>query len=584
MRTYGTLTWTPDGDSVAGRPTWVLDVHPHVAIKVKRLFPRIQEYRTNEILIADTPELAAELEWFTIRYPLEMTDRTRTRLSAQARDHEDYITAIDNVLAGQHQFDEFPPPARAPRPYQQTAADLAYLTGGLLLGDEVGLGKTQSALMMLRDPSTLPALIVVPTHLPKQWLRELNAVLPHLKGHIVTKGSPLVRRQRRGQTVEVPYDTQGADVLIMSYSKLAGWRHSLAGQIKTVIFDEVQELRRAGSEKYSAAAAIADGGDRRMGLSATPVYNYGGEVFNIYEILKPGVLGTREEFFCEWGSFQRTTGDIVVSDPAALGEFLRDQGLLLRRTRAEVGRELLDPAEVVMDIDSATDATDAAMADVVQMAHLVLSGTRQERFTAAGQIDMKLRQATGIDKAPYVAAFARLLLESETKIVIFGWHRAVYDIWLRELSEFQPVMFTGTETAAQKQASVDRFTTDPNCRIFLCSLRSGAGLDGLQGVASVCIFGELDWSPAMHHQAIGRLARDGQEGEVVAYYPVSNIGSDPIISGVLEDKRQQAEPFMAGDEGALFTAQTDDTGRIKRLAQAVLDKSYTKPSPRRRAS
>lgn len=363
-----------------------------------------------------------------------------------------------------------------------------------------------------------------------------------------------------------------------------GWRHLLAGQIKTVIFDEVQELRRSDSEKYSAAAAIADGGDRRMGLSATPVYNYGGEVFNIYEILKPGVLGTREEFFREWGSFQRTTGDIVVSDPAALGEFLRDQGLLLRRTRADVGRELPEPTEVVMDIDSATDATDAAMADVVQMAHLVLSGTRQERFTAAGQIDMKLRQATGIDKAPYVAAFARLLLESETKIVIFGWHRAVYDIWLRELSEFQPTMFTGTETAAQKQASVDRFTTDPNCRIFLCSLRSGAGLDGLQGVASVCIFGELDWSPAMHHQAIGRLARDGQEGEVVAYYPVSNIGSDPIISGVLEDKRQQAEPFMAGDDGALFTAQTDDTGRIKRLAQAVLDNAHKKPAQRRRAS
>lgn len=571
-RTYGTLGWSRTSQS----GMFKLDVLPHVAIKVKRVFPRIDQARTGQITIIDTPEIAADLSWFLSRYPLEMTPAVRDRLTERTAEHEDYVGSLDEILGGRRLLDHFPEPARPARPYQQQAADLAYLTGGLLLGDEVGLGKTQTAIMLLRDPTTVPALFVVPTHLPQQWLKELNAVLPHLNGHIITKGRPIIRDHKGREKV---YDTHGADVLIISYSKLAGWRDHLAGQIRTVVFDEVQELRRTDSEKYKAAQAIADKADRRMGLSATPIYNYGGEAFAIYEVLKPGTLGTRYEFFREWGASTRNDGQVVLENPAALGAYLTDQGLLLRRTRAEIGRQLPhEPAEIVLDVPSGTTAIDAVMGDVVRMAEQVLTGTREERFTASGQIDMRLRQATGIDKAPYVAEFVRMLLESEEKVVLFGWHRAVYDVWLDRLAAFHPVMYTGSETPARKQAAVRQFLNEPERRIFICSLRSGAGLDGLQGVANVCVFGELDWSPAMHHQAIGRLARDGQENQVVAYYLVSAEGSDPVIGGVLEAKRQQAEPFMAGDDGALFTAQAEDTQRVKHLARAVLTKAG-RPDP-----
>jgi SNF2 family DNA or RNA helicase len=564
VKTYGKLAWAVRPEDKL--PLFGMQVVPHVAIKAKRLFPRVEQERTGLIVMLDTPEVAADLTWFTGRYPLEMDAKTRDRLAARATEHHDYMASIEDLLAGRRTLDEFPPPARPAREYQQIAADLAYLTGGLLLGDEVGLGKTQSALMLLRDPTTLPALLVVPTHLPKQWLRELGEVLPHLKGHIISRNGPVINTK----TGSKPYDLGDADVLIMSYSKLAGWRDHFAGRIKTVIFDEVQELRHEGTMKYGAAAAIADAADRRMGLSATPIYNYGGEAFAIFEVLKPGVLGTRAEFFREWGGSVRSTGQVVVRDPGALGEYLRDQGLLLRRTRADVGRELPAPTEIVMEVPSDTDETDRAMGDIVALAEKVLHGDKTERFTASGQIDMLLRKATGVDKAPYVAEFVRFLLESEDKVVLFGWHRDVYDVWLEQLWDLNPVMYTGSESAKQKDDAVQRFLTDPTCRVFICSLRSGAGLDGLQEVASAAVFGELDWSPAMHHQAIGRLARDGQLGSVVAYYLVSEVGSDPVIAGVLEEKRQQAEPFMAGDDGTLFTATKGGEDRAKQLARTIL--------------
>lgn len=573
-KTYGELGWAADPRT--GLAWWGMRVEPHVAIKVKRMFPRIEQGRTDLMRMLDTPEIAADIVWLMERYPLDMEDSVRQRVHEEAKRYDAYMETIEHLLAGRTALNEFPPPARAPREYQTIGADLAYLTGGLLLGDDVGLGKTQTALMLLRDPTTLPALIVAPTHLPKQWLRELQAVMPHLTGHIITTGRPFRMVTRNKQRVRIPYDVD-ADVIITSYSKLAGWRDVLGGKVKTVIFDEVQELRRGDSDKYRAAAHIADNADRRMGLSATPIYNYGGEAFNIYEVLKPGVLGTRPEFLREWGGSTRPNGDVVVRDPGALGAYLRDQGLLLRRTRHEVHRELPTgkPVQIVMPIDSDTEQTDAVMDDVLALAEQVLHAEdHKDRFVASGQMDMRLRQATGIDKAANVATFVKMLLESEQKVVLFGWHRSVYDIWNGALREYRPVMYTGSESPSQKDAAVQRFLTDPGCRIFICSLRSGAGLDGLQGVASVAVFGELDWSPAMHHQAIGRLARDGQENEVVAYFLVSEVGSDPIIAGVLETKSQQAGQFMDPDgESALFTAVQEDTGRAKNLARTLLAKA-----------
>lgn len=445
---------------------------------------------------------------------------------------------------------------------KQITSILTVTTGHLLLGDDVGLGKTFSSLLLLRDPDTLPAVVVTLTHLPRQWQRELEASLPWLTSHIPTKGTA--------------YDVD-ADVVILNYAKLAGWADHLAGQVRTVIFDEVQELRRGASAKYFAAQQIADAALWRMGLSATPVYNYGGEIHSIYQCLAPDRLGTRDEFVREWGG-REWNGNVQVRDPGGLGAWLRDEGLLLRRTRKDVHRELPEPIRIVHEVDTDATALEAVKDDVAALAQLIrdrTTSTQAERFTAAGELDWMLRQATGVAKAPYVAQFVRLLLESEERVVLFGWHHDVYAIWMNALSDFRPVLYTGRETPAKKQTAFEAFTRPLDSpgftsRVLIMSLRAGAGLDGLQDHASVVVFGELDWSPATHDQCIGRLARDGQEATVAAYYLVAAEGSDPTISEVLQLKRQQAEPIRNPD-APLLTPVTDNGDRITRLVDAVLD-------------
>jgi hypothetical protein len=535
-------------------------------IRAQRVFPQARSSR-GVLVITDSEEAARDIEWFLDRYPLRMDDATRQHLTGQTTLFRDRQTAIRNILQG-GRIEDLRDPARPARPYQQTAADLAITTGQLLVADEVGLGKSMTGTLVFRAPEALPGVVVCPTHLTAQWVDEIAKTLPWLDTYIIPRGD-----------VHDPAGPSGnpPDVLVLPYSRLVKWQHHLTNVARSIVFDEVQELRHDRTQKYDAAALIAAECRYRVGLSASPVYNFGGEIHNIINILAPGALGSREEFAREWcGTAWITgpTGKLMVRNPAALGAFLREQGLMIRRTRTDVGRELPDVITTVESVEADPAVIERAATDAAEMARLILdrAGTSQERWRAAGEIDWKMREATGVAKAPFVAAFARLLLESETRIVLAGWHRAVYDLWLDLLADFNPVLYTGSETPTQKQESVRRFT-EGDSRVFILSLRSGTGLNGLQDVSRVIVFGELDWSPQVHEQAIGRLNRDttiADPDPVVAYYLVAESGSDPALAESLQIKRGQAEPMLS-DDGKLLARQAVDRNRAQAIARHIVE-------------
>jgi hypothetical protein len=583
-RTYGTYRYQPfpfptsteeviftDTSARATPGQWVLTLEPAVRMRARRTLGKVALTRSIDVTITDTTEVCRDLEWFMQRWPLEAADAlSEERLRTRAEVHATQERKIGAILSGTQERLHLPTaPLKTPRDYQLVAVDLLRASKSLLITDEVGLGKTFTGLLNLVHGDALPAVIVPPTHLPKRWLTELSDAFPWLTVEVAKKRTP-------SAAVAAGHL---ADVTIVPYSKLDGWAGYLEGGINTVVFDEVQELRNGiATVKGAAAALISEKAEYVMGLTATPVYNYGGEIWNIFDILAPDALGSREEFTREWGAGAAGRNGLMVGDPAALGSYLREAGVMLGRTRKEVGRELPKTIKVPMLIDSATTALDSISGDVEALARLILddTATPQEKLQASGEISWKLRHATGVDKAPFVAEFVRLLLESEEKIVLFGWHRDVYDIWMDKLADFHPLLYTGSESPTQKSNAEDAFTKpydpeDPTqSRILMMSLRSGAGVDGLQKVARVAVFGELDWSPATHEQAIGRLRRDGMgEDPPVAYFLNSAEGSDPIIMDVLQVKRQQAEPLVSTD-GKLLGNATNEPNRARRLAENLL--------------
>lgn len=544
MKTYGKL-------SLDGRRWKLEDIEPHVVIRLKQIFPRIPKTSAGPFHLPADLTHAADLAWFTSRYPLQMSEEDREILEAGWQKFEDEQAEAERIL-----MPDWKPPAYVGlrpgsviRHYQAQAVELLNHSQGLLLGDDVGLGKTFTAAAACLSPGALPAAVVCQSHLAEQWARVIRTFTT-LRPHVV--------RTRR------PYLLPQADVYIFRYSILAGWvDHFRDLGIRLAVYDEIQELRRGlKAEKGQAAARLSRVATRRLGLSATPIYNYGTEMWNIMIFLKKGVLGTREEFIREW-----CHDTDRIKDPKALGTYLREQRVFLRRTKADVGQEMPKVNRIVQPIDY-DEATVRSVDDLArQLAIKATTASFVERGQAVRELDIMVRQQTGIAKARQVAQFARMVVESGEPVVLVGWHREVYAIWLQALEDLKPVMYTGSESSAQKDRAKEAFVSGET-DILILSLRSGVGLDGLQYRCSTVIIGELDWSPGVHDQVIGRVDREGQTKPVTAFFLVAEDGSDPPMMEVNGLKRSESTQIVDPTLGAQVAYQ--DGSYLQTLVQRYL--------------
>lgn len=541
MKTYGTIEFRKD--------RWVLDnIPPFVSIRLKANFQSLQKSNMSPFEFKDTLEIAKDIAWFISRYPVKYLDDSEQILKDKCKQYIIGQNELEEIFTGKKELinpklkDEY-----SLRKYQKVAVNLWLKIDRLLLGDDVGLGKTLCAIGGA-VAGKIPMLVVCQTHLPTQWERMIH-MFTNLRTHKIMTGKH--------------YSLPHVDIYITKYTMLSKWIDIFAEMnFSAIVFDEGQELRRDTSEKYKAAFNLSEIIESCMILTATPIYNYADEIYNVMKIVKSDLLSSRNEFNREWCGWNDR-----VKDPKALGTYLMDSYHFLRRNKKDVGMEL-DPVNKIVH----TVGYDEKQLKIVEdrakiLATSLMRGSFIERGKAARDLDMMLRQATGIAKAKDVAAYARVFLENNIPIILCGWHRDVYDIWLKELEEFNPVMYTGTESIKQKDESVQKFTSGKT-NLFIISLRSGIGLDGLQHMCSTMIFGELDWSPQVHYQLIGRIDRPGQKDKVTAIYLVSDSGSDPTLIDLLADKKSQSDGVTDPLKGVEIV-HSDDS-RIKELAKSFL--------------
>lgn len=555
---------------------WQIDCEPHVSMDLKRLFGKLDKSKADKHLLADIPENALKLTAFDVMTGFDINDEDRIYLEQRAREHKETQRQVKSLLAGNGSTQTFEL-AEPPRNYQQVAATMGLVTKGFLLADPLGSGKTISAICMFADPSTRPVLVVTLTHLTRQWQREVNRFIPELKTHIIEGTTPydLSKGPRASKNHNLDlFQSRFPDVIICNYQKLAPWVDVLAGSVSLIVFDEGQELRRKESQKYEAAKEIADKANFRIALSGTPFYNFGGEMWNVMNCTAPGKLGTWDEFKREWCTDTWEDRKVSLKNPRAFGTYLRDSGLMLRRTLDEIGRESPKVTSVSHPIDADQGALDRVSVTCKQLAEAILQPGAIERgakMKMAEEFSNRLRQATGIAKAVFVAEFVKMIIENGEKVLLAGWHREVYAIWRDRLQEYRPRMFTGSESPNEKEKSIRAFV-EGDCPVLMMSLRSGVGVDGLQKACRTVVIGELDWSPAVHEQLIGRIARDGQESPVTAYYLIAETGSDPVVADVCGLKQSQISGVRDPKKDLIERLQTDGN-HVRRLAESYLAKA-----------
>lgn len=551
MKTYGKIHLVNN--------KWVLsELEPHVSIKLKNLFTGIPKHKTPPYEFPNTPEACADLVWFTRRYALGISPGDLEELQHNNDRFYACQAEIEAILTPQYTPGTYKlKDGQKLRVYQAQAVEVFRKNKTLMVGDEVGLGKSYVGIGAVLDKGQLPAIIVVQTHLARQW-KEKTEEFSNLKAHIA-KGTK-------------PYSLPAADVYIMKYSCLSGWVDIFrTGFFRTVVFDEVQEIRRGTeSDKGAAAKVLTTHTEYQLALTATPIYNYGDEMWNIMDILKAGCLGSRAEFLREWCDMYSRQAKYTINNPRALGTYLREKHLFLRRTREDVG-QYLQPINTIVETVGYDELAVKSIEELAtQLAIKASRGNSIERGSAAMELDMMVRRATGISKAKYVAEFVKIILESGEPVLLGGWHRDVYTLWLDELKDYKPVMYTGTESPAQKEQAKEAFVSG-KADLMIMSLRSGVGLDGLQYRSSIAVAGELDWSPAVHRQFFGRLDREGQTKPVMGIYLCSDSGSDPLIIDLLGLKSSQAQAIL--DPSLGVQSPHSDNSRIQLLVRKYLKKA-----------
>ena len=537
---YGTLSYNRRSKC------WTIRGEPCVTELAKRLFPG-SERKRGEARFTANRRIIGDVNWLMLRYPLEIAERDRAlwaRSLEQAREH-----TRQRAQAQRLPVRATPPPGTfcgELRAFQKEGLSFLLANPRALLADEMGLGKTVQALACLAATGEFPALLVVPPHLVRNWEAETARFLR-------IDGKPPRICVIRGLT---PRALPEADVYIIHYLLLRGWKKALPEMgFRAVVFDEMQELRRAGTEKYSAASLLAERCDRVIGLSGTPIYNRGAEIWNVVKILDFHCLGDWESFTREWCDGY---GNHIVRDPALLGAHLRREGLILRRTKQEVLAELPPKRRLVQEIDTDDRVYRELMRPVMELLGSLsaLHPDAKERALLEERISAGERQATGVAKAPFVAAFVRALLDGGEKVLLFAHHHAVMDIYKKELAAYKPAFITGRETQEGKDRAVMRFMGGETdlCAI---SLRSASGLN-LQR-ASCVVFGELDWSPAVHSQAEDRAHRIGQKDSILCYYLVAPQGSDRDMQDALGLKVSQFVALMGDRTPDMLDAQRAQT-------------------------
>ena len=549
---FGSLEYVMDSYS----KSWCWKVTGRKAVgMISKLVPRSWYGEDSDaVIIPDNPENVSHLKWMNEKYRLEIL----SKVAWQRRASRAAPRAPPKVLPDLKEAEPGPQFLGTLLDFQKKGLDfLIKSSGNALLADEMGLGKTVQTLAYLAtEKSPFPVLIVSPLVTLGNWQREIDRFMGKRSrnGRIDPSGSPKSVLIRTGRKKRL----QPADVYITNYEMVFKRADDLSRVgLRTVVCDEVHNLRSKSTKKYRGVKHLASlpSVEYRIGLSGTPIYNHGSEIWPIVNILRPGLLGNYREF-CQYFCYVNDRGKAIVLEKRR--ESLRrvlQQHVMLRRKKSDVSLELKDKVRHKEVIESDADYYATELGSIWR---------RFEEEQRAGGADFDKsasyqraiageRKAAAIAKMPHVIKFVRNIMEIEESVVVFCHHRSIHALLHESLASFSPVSVMGGQSDSERQRNLDDFQ-DGKSKLMIAGLRAGnVGINLTR--AKYVVFAELDWSPAVHRQAEDRLHRIGQTGTVFAYYLIGSGTLDEHVADVLVDKSYEIDSIM--DEGGEQFDQRD---------------------------
>jgi len=434
---------------------------------------------------------------------------------------------------------------------------------GGCLADDMGVGKTAQVLALLETrrakraagESVAPSLVVVPKSLVFNWKEEAERFTPSLR---VLDYTGLARNHN---------GFSGYDVVLTTYGTLRRDAARLKDiEFDYVVLDEAQAVKNANTESARAVRLLR--GRHRLAMSGTPVENHLGELWSLFEFLNPGMLGATSVFKLTGGAMRNPDEETRRLLAHALRPFI------LRRTKEQVASEL--PPKTEQTVHCVMEPAQRKLYDELRQHYRnsllqkietdglakskiqVLEALLRLRQAAChpGLLDKK-RSSDPSAKLDVLLARLREVLDEGHKALVFSQFTSLLRI-VRESLESSGVTYEYLDGATRnRQARVERFQSDPGCRLFLVSLKAG-GL-GLNLTAADYVF-LLDpwWNPAVEAQAVDRSHRIGQTRQVFAYRLITRDTVEEKVLELQKTKRDLADAIIGEENSLIRDLRPDD--------------------------
>ncbi len=424
---------------------------------------------------------------------------------------------------------------------------LAHWGVGACLADDMGLGKTLEALAVILERAGEGAsLVVIPTSVQSNWQKEAKRFAPTL--NVVIFGG-----KDRKQILE---DLRPNDLVLCTYGLLQS-EVDLLGEVnwQTIVLDEAQAIKNFATKRSQAAMKLKGG--FKIITTGTPIENHLGELWNLFNFINPGLLGSLDRFN------RRFAIPIEKYNNSDARKRLKRlvQPFILRRTKSQVLEELPLRTEIVLEVEmSEIEASfyEALRQKAIERIEMSEVQSGQKLISILAEL-MKLRRACCNPKlvqdvdipSSKLTLFSEVLeelLDNKHKVLVFSQFVDHLRI-IRQYLDSKSISYQyldGSTPIKERTRAVDDFQSGKG-DVFLISIKAGGfGLN--LTAADYVIHMDPWWNPAVEDQASDRAHRIGQKRPVTIYKLITKNTIEEKIVKLHENKKELANSLLYGTE------------------------------------
>lgn len=490
-------------------------------------------------------------------------------MSGQIDQYEfDYDEAFANIVKDFNKPIEVDPPKDLKgelRPYQKTGLKWLWTNiskgFGCCMADDMGLGKTIqviSLILKMKEENKLkkPVLVVCPTTLMGNWMKELQIFAPVIKAAIYHGAER--KLDVKNDVILTTYAIMRIDVEEL---KKEGW--------SMIIVDEAQNIKNPDTAQTLAIKTLK--ADIKIAMTGTPVENRLTELWSIFDFINRGYLGALREFQKSYAipierfkEIARANKLKMSVSPFVLRRLKTDKHVITDLPEKMVLNDYcyLSKPQAVLYEKTLNEMMEkiSGVTGVNRRGNIfkLITALKQicnhpHQFLKAGEMNKELS-----GKMEKCVSLVQSIVDNDEKTLIFTQYKEMGDILCQVLAEecnVNPSFFHGSLNIAQRENLIEDFKTNPESKVMILSLKAGGTGLNLTSATNVIHY-DLWWNPAVEDQATDRTYRIGQDKNVMVHRLITLGTFEEKIDEMLKSKKDLAN--MAVYEGEKIITELSD--------------------------